>query len=61
MDISDIKGSWKVIAAKLKQKYADLTDDDLMFIEGKEEEVLAKLGQKIGQTKEKIMDFISKI
>lgn len=61
MNKFSIKGDWKVIAGKLKQKYADLTDDDLLFAEGKEEELLGRLQKKIGKTKEDIRDEISKL
>jgi uncharacterized protein YjbJ (UPF0337 family) len=57
----NIKGNWKVIAGKLKQKYADLTDDDLLFAEGKEEELLGRLQKKLGKTKDEIRDEISKL
>ena len=46
-----IKGNWNEIAGKLKQKYAALTDDDLLFKEGKEEELLGRLQKKLGKTK----------
>ena len=46
------KGTWNEMTGKLKQKYADLTDDDLLFAEGKEEEMLGRLQQRTGQTKE---------
>ena len=52
MNKLSIKSDWKVIAGKLKQQYANLTDDDLLFVEGKEEELLGKLEKKIGKTKE---------
>lgn len=39
---------------KLKQKYADLTDDDLLYVEGKEDELLGKLQQKLGKTRAEI-------
>lgn len=39
---------------KLKQKYAQLTDDDLTFAEGKDEELLGRLQQKLGKTKEDV-------
>ena len=57
----EIKGRWNEIKGSLKQKYADLTDDDLLFEEGKEEELLGRLQQKTGETKESIRDFIGKI
>ncbi|ODS77009.1 MAG: general stress protein CsbD [Cytophagaceae bacterium SCN 52-12] len=49
-----MKGQWNEIKGKLKQKYADLTDDDLLYVEGKEEELLGKLQQKLGKTRAEI-------
>ena len=46
------KGTWNEIKGKLKQKYAGLTDDDLLFVEGKEEEMLGRLQKRTGQAKE---------
>ena len=46
------KGGWNEVKGKLKQKYAQLTDDDLMFAEGKDEELLGRLQQKLGKSKE---------
>jgi uncharacterized protein YjbJ (UPF0337 family) len=56
-----IKGEWNEVAGKLKQKYADLTDDDLLFQEGKEDELLGKLQKKLGKTKEQINSLLKKI
>ena len=56
-----IKGNWNEIAGKLKQQYANLTDDDVLFKEGKEEELLGRLQQKLGKTKEELRKLISKI
>ncbi len=61
MNALTIKGTWNETKGKLKQKYADLTDDDLLFEEGKEEELLGRLQKKTGQTKEAIRDVISKL
>jgi uncharacterized protein YjbJ (UPF0337 family) len=47
-----LKGSWNEVKGKLKQKYAQLTDDDLTFAEGKDEEFLGRLQQKLGKSKE---------
>ncbi len=55
------KGSWNEVAGKLKQKYANLTDDDLLFKEGKEEELLGRLQKKLGKTKEEIRTMIEKV
>ena len=57
----EFKGSWNEVKGKIKQKYADLTDDDLMFAEGKEEELLGRLQKKTGETKESLRDFIGKL
>ena len=49
-----MKGSWNEIKGKLKQKYGQLTDDDLTFAEGKEDELLGRLQQRLGKTKEDV-------
>jgi uncharacterized protein YjbJ (UPF0337 family) len=54
MTTLQIKGNWNEIKGKLKQKYAQLTDDDLTFAEGKEDELLGRLQQRLGKTKEEI-------
>lgn len=46
------KGRWNELKGKVKQQYADLTDDDLMYVEGKEDEMLGKLQKKTGKSKE---------
>ncbi len=56
-----IKGNWNIIKGNLKQQWADLTDDDLLYEEGKEEELLGKLQKKTGETKEKINEFIDQM
>lgn len=60
MERLSIKGNWNEISGKLKQKFATLTDDDLLFAEGKEEELLGRLQQKLGKTKEELREMISK-
>ncbi len=57
----NIKGNWDEMKGKLKQKYAILTDDDLLFIKGKEEELLGRLEKKLGHTKEQIRLAIEKL
>lgn len=54
-----IKGTWNEQKGKLKQRYAWLTDNDLMFEEGKEEEMLGKIQIKLGKTKEQLHDIIA--
>ena len=55
------KGTWNEIKGKMKQKYADLTDDDLLFAEGKEEELLGRLQQRTGKTKEELRKDIEEL
>jgi uncharacterized protein YjbJ (UPF0337 family) len=61
MNSLKLKGNWNEVAGKLKQQYANLTDDDLLFKEGKEEELLGRLQAKLGKTKEEIRKMISKL
>ena len=56
-----MKGSWNELKGKLKQKYGQLTDDDLTFAEGKEDELYGRLQQRLGKTKEEIRDEIEKL
>jgi uncharacterized protein YjbJ (UPF0337 family) len=59
MNTTEIKGNWNEVKGKLKQKYADLTDDDLMFEEGKEDEMYGKIQKRIGKTKDEITKWIA--
>ena len=56
-----MRGSWNEVKGRLKQKYADLTDDDLMFAEGKEDELYGRLQKRLGKSKEEIRKEIEKI
>jgi uncharacterized protein YjbJ (UPF0337 family) len=56
-----VKGGWNEVKGKLKQKYGQLTDDDLSFAEGKEDELLGRLQQKLGKTKEDVRAEIEKL
>jgi uncharacterized protein YjbJ (UPF0337 family) len=54
MNMTELKGRWNELQGKLKQKYSNLTDDDLMFVEGKEDEMFGRLQTRLGKTKEAI-------
>jgi uncharacterized protein YjbJ (UPF0337 family) len=56
-----LKGNWNQIKGKLKMQYADLTDDDLTYAEGKEDELLGRLQKKTGKSKEELQKFIDDI
>jgi len=53
-----IKGNWNEVKGKAKQQWANLTDDDLLYEEGKEDELYGRLQKKTGQTKEQIKSWI---
>lgn len=48
------KGNWNIAKGKVKQKLAQLADDDLQFIEGKEEELIGRIQKRTGQARKKI-------
>ena len=54
MEKQQLKGTWNEMKGKLKQKYANLTDDDLKYEEGKDDELYGRLQQRLGKTKEDI-------
>ena len=49
MNTTEVNGNWKTTKGKLKQKFAMLTDNDLMFAEGKKDEMIGRLQIKLGQ------------
>ncbi|MEI9912708.1 MAG: CsbD family protein [Bacteroidota bacterium] len=51
MDKLEIKGQWNVWKGKLKQQYAELTDDDLKYEEGKDDELWGRIQKKTGESK----------
>lgn len=54
MSTLHIKGNWNLIKGMLKQKWAKLTDDDLRFIDGKEDELIGRIQKRTGETREEI-------
>jgi len=55
------KGGWNEVKGKLKQKYGQLADDDLTFAEGKDDELLGRLQQKLGKSKEDLRKEIENL
>ncbi len=53
-----LKGTWNEVKGKVKQQYADLTDDDLLYEEGKDDELVGRLQKKTGKTKEQVIEWI---
>ena len=58
MDKLELKGRWNELKGKAKQKHADLTDDDLKYEDGKEDELFGRLQTKLGKTKDEVVSWI---
>lgn len=56
-----LKGRWNELKGKVKQKYAELTDDDLMYEEGKEDELVGRLQKKTGKARDEIVDWLNSL
>ncbi len=56
-----IKGNWNELKGKLKQEYSKLTDNDLMYAEGKEDELLGRLQKGLGKTKDEVNTIIDRL
>jgi uncharacterized protein YjbJ (UPF0337 family) len=54
MTTLEIKGDWNITKGKLKQKWARLTDDDLQYVEGKQDELYGRIQKRTGETREAI-------
>ena len=59
MNTTELKGSWTEQKGKLKQKFAELTDNDLMFTEGKKDEMFGRLQVKLSKSREELRQIIS--
>ena len=61
MNSTEMKGNWEQQKGKLKQKFATLTDNDLLFAAGKKEEMFGRLETKLGKTKDELHKIISSL
>jgi uncharacterized protein YjbJ (UPF0337 family) len=61
MNATEVKGNWKEQKGKLKQKFAALLDNDLLFEDGKKDEMFGRLQIKLGKSKQELMDIISSL
>ena len=57
----ELKGNWNETKGKLKQKFALLTDNDVLLVEGKQDEMLGRLQIKLGKTREEVQKLISEL
>lgn len=54
MNTLEIKGDWNITKGKLKQKWAKLTDDDLQYIDGLQEELIGRIQKRTGESREAV-------
>ncbi len=59
MNTLSLKGNWNIAKGKLRQKYATLTDDDLNYVEGKEEELYGRIQKRTGESRETVERFLT--
>jgi len=56
-----LKGNWNELKGKAKQQYAELTDDDLLYEEGKEDELVGRIQKKTGKARDEVVDWLNKL
>lgn len=61
MDSLELKGKWNEMKGKAKQKYAELTDDDLTYEEGKDDELLGRIQKRLGQTRDEVVNWLKSL
>ena len=61
MDKLEIKGNWNELKGKVKQRWGNLTDDDLQYTEGKEDELIGRIQQKTGSTREEVINYLKSL
>lgn len=59
MDSLELKGNWNILKGRLKKSFADLTDDDLTYEEGKEDELWGRIQKKTGKTREDVRKWFN--
>lgn len=61
MDKLELKGKWNELKGKVKQAHADLTDDDLRYEEGQDDELLGRIQQKLGKTRDEVVTWLKSL
>jgi uncharacterized protein YjbJ (UPF0337 family) len=61
MDRLRIKGNWNEMKGKIKQKWGNLTDDDLTYQEGKEDDLIGRIQKKTGRSREELINYINNL
>lgn len=61
MDKLELKGKWNELKGKIKQKYAEFTDDELTYEEGKDDELIGRIQTKLGKTRDEVVDWLKSL
>jgi len=61
MDRLELKGNWNQLKGKVKQAHGDLTDDDLRYEDGKDDELLGRLQKKLGKSREDLIKWLKSL
>jgi len=61
MDKLELKGNWHELKGKVKQAHGDLTDADLKYEDGQDEELLGRLQKKLGKTRDEVVDWLKSL
>ena len=56
-----VKGNWNIAKGKIKQEWGELSDDDLDYQEGKEDELIGRIQKRTGESKERVNDFLDNL
>lgn len=61
MDKLEFKGNWNEIKGKAKEEYGELTDNDLAYEEGQEDQMIGRVQQKLGKTREEVVEWLNSL
>jgi uncharacterized protein YjbJ (UPF0337 family) len=61
MDKLELKGKWNELKGKIKQEHGELTDDDLRYEEGQEDQLVGRLQQKLGKSRDEVVDWLKSL
>ena len=61
MDKLELKGKWNELKGKIKQQHADFTDDELEYEDGKDDELYGRLQQKLGKTRDEVVNWLKSL
>lgn len=56
-----VRGNWNIVKGKIKEEYGEITDNDLQYSEGQEDQMIGRLQRKMGKTKQEVIDYINSL